>query len=70
MSPIVIISVVTALIAVYLYLNLSDEIPRLFALGIAAMCFVLDIALAPWPVQLLILGLVLAGSRTLSPLKL
>ncbi|MGC9504535.1 MAG: hypothetical protein ACP5D4_12475 [Baaleninema sp.] len=70
MSPIFIISIVTALIAGYLYVNLSEEIPRIFALGIVALCFILDIALAPWPVQLLILGLVLAGSRTLSPLKL
>ena len=66
MSSLFIISLVTALIALYLYLNLSEEIPRIFALAIVAICFVLDLIVAPWPVQLSILIGILVTTRTIS----
>jgi len=60
-------SFVMAAIAFCVYANLSDEVPRLFTLGIVLICFILDLILAPWPVQLLALCLVLAGSQKLMP---
>ncbi|HIK32887.1 MAG TPA: hypothetical protein IGS17_01575 [Oscillatoriales cyanobacterium M59_W2019_021] len=59
MSSVFVIALITAIIAGYIYLNVTDEIPRISALGIATLCFVLDLILAPWPVQLIVLTLVL-----------
>lgn len=59
MSSVFVISFLTAIVAGYIYLNVTDEIPRISALGIAALCFVLDLILAPWPVQSIVLTLVL-----------
>ncbi|MBE9041563.1 hypothetical protein IQ235_12310 [Oscillatoriales cyanobacterium LEGE 11467] len=65
MSPLFAIALISALVAAYLYLNLSEEVPRMCALGIVAICFVLDLVLAPWPIQLVILTLVLVVPRKL-----
>ncbi|RMG06518.1 MAG: hypothetical protein D6728_18540 [Cyanobacteria bacterium J055] len=59
MSSVFVIALITAIIAGYIYLNVTDELPRISALGIATLCFVLDLILAPWPVQLIVLTLVL-----------
>jgi hypothetical protein len=66
MSSLLLISLLTALGAAYFYLNVSEEIPRIMALTIVAICFILDLALAPWPIQLLILMLVLIATRNVS----
>ena len=65
MSSVLVISFLTAIVAGYIYLNVTDEIPRISALGIAALCFILDLILAPWPVQLIVLTLVLTVSNQL-----
>ncbi len=61
-----ILSFVTLLAAVgsgCLYLNVSGEIARIMTLTILAICFVLLLVLAPWPVQLSILFLLLFATR-------
>ncbi len=61
-----ILSFVTLLAAVgsgCLYLNASGEIARIMTLTILAICFVLLLVLAPWPVQLSILFLLLFATR-------
>lgn len=65
MSSVLVISFLTAIVAGYIYLNVTDEIPRISALGIATLCFILDLILAPWPVQLIVLTLVLTVSNQL-----
>lgn len=70
MSPIFIVSLVTALVAGYVCMNLSEEVPRLFVTGIAILSSILVLAFAPLTVQLLILALVLAATRSLAPSKL
>lgn len=57
MSSVFIISLITALIAGYLYLNITEEVPRISAFCIATLCFILDLILAPLPVQLIVLTL-------------
>lgn len=63
MSSVFVISLITAIIAGYIYLNVTEEVPRISALGIAILCFILDLILAPWPVQLIVLTLVLTVPR-------
>ncbi|MDY6939039.1 MAG: hypothetical protein SWY16_15385 [Cyanobacteriota bacterium] len=65
MSPLFIIAFIVATIAAYLYLNLSEEVPRIFALCIVAICFVLDLIVAPLPIQLTIFTLTLIVPRKL-----
>jgi hypothetical protein len=65
MSLVFVVSLMTALVAGYIYLNVAEEVPRISALGIAILCFILDLILAPWPVQLIVLTLVLALPRKL-----
>lgn len=66
MSSLFFISLFTALGAAFVYLSASGEIPRIMALTIVAICFVLDLVLAPWPIQLLILMLVLFSTRNVT----
>lgn len=70
MSPLFFVSLAIALVCGVLYLNLSEEVPRLFVLGIAVLSAILVLASAPWEVQLLVLALVLVGSRSFAPSKL
>jgi hypothetical protein len=63
MSSVFVVSLITALIAGYIYLNVTEEVPRISALGISILCFILDLILAPWPVQLIVLTLVLTLPR-------
>ncbi|HEY9808838.1 MAG TPA: hypothetical protein V6D13_05805 [Halomicronema sp.] len=46
-----------------LYLNTSGEIIRIMALTILGNCFVVLLVMAPWPIQLSILLLVLFITR-------
>ncbi|MGB3238850.1 MAG: hypothetical protein WBB29_11170 [Geitlerinemataceae cyanobacterium] len=63
MSSVFVVALITAIVAGYIYLNVTEEVPRISALGIAALCFILDLILAPWPVQLIVLTLVLTVPR-------
>ena len=67
MSTVFFVALLTAILAFVLYANLSEEVPRLFALGIVILCFLLDLILAPWPVQAIVLLTVLVGSKKLMP---
>lgn len=66
MSSLFVISLFTAVGAAFVYLSASGEIPRIMALTIVALCFVLDLVLAPWPIQMLILILVLFTTRNVA----
>lgn len=59
MSSLFIISLALTLVAAYFYLNISEEATRLMALIIAAICFILNLIMAFWTIQLLILILIL-----------
>jgi len=61
------VSLATAVVALVLYANMSEEVPRMCALGIVAICFVLDLVLAPWPIQALILLFVLVRGKKSLP---
>ena len=63
MSSVFVVSLITAIVAGYIYLNVTEEVPRISALGLAVLCFILDLILAPWPVQLIVLTLVLILPR-------
>ena len=67
MPTVFLIALFTAVLAFVLYANLSEEVPRLFALGIVILCFLLDLVLAPWPIQAIVLLTVLVGSKKLMP---
>jgi hypothetical protein len=67
MSPVFLVALFTAVLAFTLYANLSEEVPRMCALGIVILCFVLDLILAPWPIQAMVLLAVLLGSKKLMP---
>lgn len=67
MSPVFLVALLTAILAFALYANLSEEVPRMCALGIVVLCFVLDLVLAPWPIQAIVLLAVLVGSKKLMP---
>lgn len=61
-----VISFMTALGAAYLYLNASGEIIRILALLIVTVCALLDLIIAPWPIQFVILIIILLAPRNLS----
>lgn len=65
MSSVFVVSLIAALIAGYLYFNITEEVPRISAFCIATLCFILDLILAPLPVQLIVLTLVLIVPRKL-----
>ncbi len=61
-----VISSLTALGAACLYLNASGEIIRILALLMVAVCAIVDLVLAPWPIQFVILIIILLLPRNLS----
>jgi hypothetical protein len=67
MSPVFLVALFTAVLAFVFYANLSEEVPRMCALGIVILCFILDLVLAPWPIQAMVLLTVLIGSKKLMP---
>ncbi len=66
MFAICLISLFTAIGAGYFYLHVSEEVPRILALAIVAVSFFLELVLAPWPIQLLIVIVVLITTRNVS----
>ncbi|HIK28966.1 MAG TPA: hypothetical protein IGR89_13010 [Oscillatoriaceae cyanobacterium M7585_C2015_266] len=60
------ISFLTALGAAYFYLNASGEIIRILALLIVTICALIDLVIAPWPIQFVILIIILFWPRNLS----
>lgn len=63
MSPISLMLLVTAIGSIFISLRVSDELPRLLAIGSAIFCSILGFALAPWPIQLLIFLMILQLER-------
>lgn len=62
MSWYFIISLAIFLICVYICENSADEI-RYLAASMAALCGILTIVLAPWPIQVVLLLLILLSNR-------
>lgn len=62
MSWYFIISLAIFLICIYICENSADEI-RYLAASIAALCCILTIVLAPWPIQMLLLLLIFLSNR-------
>lgn len=66
MSSLLLISLTTALVAAYFYLNTFEEIPRILAFSIGAVCLFFSLVMTPWSIQLLILLFIFWGTRKLS----
>jgi hypothetical protein len=66
MFTVLVVSLLTAIGAAFFYLNASGEIPRIMSLILVLICFLLDIVLAPWPIQFLILIVVLISTRNIA----
>lgn len=66
MFSLFLISLATGLVAACLYLNTSEEIPRIMAFSILAICCAVALVAAPWFIQLLILICVIYRTRNLS----
>jgi hypothetical protein len=60
------ITLVTGLAAACFYLNTSEEVPKIMAIAILAICFCFDIIVAPWQIQFLLLIAVLVSTRNVS----
>ena len=58
--------VLTGLVAAYFYLKSSGEILQILCLTALAISLLLAIFIVPWEVQLLILILILIGTRKVS----
>ncbi len=66
MNSLFFILLATTLGASYSSLNTSEEAPRCIALTIATFSFILNMVMAPWFIQLLVLMLVWFGTRKMS----
>ena len=63
MLPLFFFLVLVAFGSILLSLKASHEISRILAGGCAIFCLILGFALAPWPIQLLIVALLLVVER-------
>lgn len=63
MLPMSFILLVSALGSIFICVKATHEMPRMLAGGSAIFCGIWGFAIAPWPVQLLILILVLQLER-------
>jgi hypothetical protein len=61
------IALTTSLTAWFCYLNTSDEIPRIMAIAIGSLSMGYDLVIAPWPLQLCLVFLILYRTRHLTP---
>jgi hypothetical protein len=58
MLPMFLILLVSAFVSLLIYLRASHEIPRILAAGSAIFCSIWAFAMAPWPIQLLVVFLI------------
>lgn len=63
MLPMFFFLLVSAVASIFICLKATHEMPRMLAGGSAIFCAIWGFALAPWPVQMLILILVLQLER-------
>lgn len=70
MSSLLLISLTTALVAAYFYLNTFEEIPRILAFSIGAVCLFFSLVMTPWSIQLLILLFIFWGTSKLSKIDI
>ncbi|NEP30222.1 MULTISPECIES: hypothetical protein [Moorena] len=63
MLPLFLILLVTALGSILISWRVSHEIPRLLGVGSTIVCLIFGFAMAPWPVQVLMLLLILSLER-------
>ena len=60
-------ALVTSVTAGFCYMNTSEEIPRILAISVGALGVGCDLVIAPWPVQLGLVLLILYWTRHVSP---
>ena len=70
MSSSLLISLTIALVAAYFYLNTFEEIPRILAFSIGAVCLFFSLVMTPWSIQLLILLFIFLGTSKLSKIDI
>jgi hypothetical protein len=63
MLPIYFLLFLCAFGSILISLKASHEISRIIAVGSAIFCLIFGFALSPWPIQLLIVGLLLTLER-------
>jgi hypothetical protein len=63
MLPLFFLLLILAFGSLLILLKASHEISRILAAGCAILCLIFGLALAPWPVQFLIVFLLLALER-------
>ncbi|NEP13945.1 MAG: hypothetical protein F6K14_27835 [Symploca sp. SIO2C1] len=68
MLSISLILLLCAVGSILLFLRASHEVPRVLAVGSAILCLICGVAMAPWPIQLLVFLLILSLER-LRPFK-
>ncbi|MCT7963724.1 hypothetical protein NG799_14905 [Laspinema sp. D1] len=61
------IALVTSLTAWFCYMNTSEEIPRILAMAVGTLGVGCDLVIAPWPLQLGLVLLILYWTRHVSP---
>ena len=60
------ISLPIAMLAAWLYANASEEMERVVSLAIVSLWCLMNVAIAPWPIQLGILLFVLFTTRNVA----
>jgi len=68
MLSISLILLLCAVGSIFLFLRASHEVPRVLAVGSAIFCLICGVAIAPWPIQILVFLLILSFER-LYPFK-
>lgn len=63
MFSISLILLLSAVGSIFLFLRASHEIPRVLAVGSAIFCLIWGVAMAPWPIQILVFMLILSFDR-------
>ena len=63
MLPLFFFLLLSAFGSILLSLKASHEITRILAVGCAVFCLIFGFALAPWPIQILIVVLLLVWER-------
>jgi hypothetical protein len=63
MLPIFFVLLVSALASILISIKVAHEVSRILAIGFAIFCLIFGFAFAPWPIQLLIVAVLLIWER-------
>jgi hypothetical protein len=66
MLPIFLMLVAVAVGSILIYVRAAHEISRLLAIAAALFCLIFGFAMAPWPIQMAVFGLILSLERVYS----